>query len=550
MLSLDGEECAVRQCRLHHHTRTEMHGHHQNGNTHHSHHTCNHGHQRFQPHHQQTLSSQLCTHGAVDHTNTPITNPSPCACCTGALNYDFQSNGISPADRTAAAVGSCGVEAVSPQPQNNNMGMGGPRHLQQHRCHHHHHLAKYTEQEATASPQAIDGAVSHLLENQREAEPVEYEYYVWDPAAQEYVQTDQETGEKMLQDPQYFQYHYRLVEDPQNGEADLVPEPVDEHGHPQCREVASLKNSRFAGAASQQRYDHFEEDLPGDLLDAPEALVTPRQTRCCRSPLASRSGCVHAAQTNVGYNFDVLGKENTVPCSAFDFYNQAHYYEASNRDVGSCAADGEAARHRSQKVLRGKNAGPKSDILNALTSHARSFMSCSRPWESGSVTLRARELQIRQLRHLQRVQELEKEELMRRQMLLDEMAASLPKSTQQLFTSDASRSQNRLVGNPRTPTKKAGRPSPVISCLLEGDRKARCDPVNRGRYFRAKWKSDRFLEQQRHPPFDVKAYDAWLKNSGHLLRGRALELQQEEHRLLSQLQQERNTQSNRYGHWM
>ncbi|CDJ40237.1 hypothetical protein, conserved [Eimeria tenella] len=145
-------------------------------------------------------------------------------------------------------------------------------------------------------------------------------------------------------------------------------------------------------------------------------------------------------------------------------------------------------------------------------------------------------------------------------MVLDEMAAALPKAAQQLVHAEAAETAAAAAAG-RT-GKEGSRGCGISSsrsaprrpnCLAaqglyqEADKRFRTDPVSRGRYFRDKWKSDKFLEQQRHPAFDVKAYDAWLKNRGHLIRGRALELQQEEQRLISQLQLQQQQQQQRGG---
>lgn len=41
---------------------------------------------------------------------------------------------------------------------------------------------------------------------------IECEYYVWDSAERQYRRTDSRTGEALLQDPHYVQYHFHLVE--------------------------------------------------------------------------------------------------------------------------------------------------------------------------------------------------------------------------------------------------------------------------------------------------------------------------------------------------
>ncbi|KEP60826.1 UNVERIFIED_CONTAM: hypothetical protein HHA_252230 [Hammondia hammondi] len=71
-----------------------------------------------------------------------------------------------------------------------------------------------------------------------------------------------------------------------------------------------------------------------------------------------------------------------------------------------------------------------------------------------------------------------------------------------------------------------------------GRRLRQHDPVSRGCQLRAAWDGDPFLRQQKRAQFDMKAYDTWLRNKGHLLRAKALELQREEQRLLLLMMQQ------------
>ncbi|CBZ50260.1 conserved hypothetical protein [Neospora caninum Liverpool] len=71
-----------------------------------------------------------------------------------------------------------------------------------------------------------------------------------------------------------------------------------------------------------------------------------------------------------------------------------------------------------------------------------------------------------------------------------------------------------------------------------GRRLRQHDPVSRGCQLRAAWEGDPFLRQQKRTQFDMKAYDTWLRNKGHLLRAKALELQREEQRLLLLMMQQ------------
>nr|PIL96227.1 hypothetical protein TGCOUG_252230 [Toxoplasma gondii COUG] len=71
-----------------------------------------------------------------------------------------------------------------------------------------------------------------------------------------------------------------------------------------------------------------------------------------------------------------------------------------------------------------------------------------------------------------------------------------------------------------------------------GRRLRQHDPVSRGCQLRAAWDGDPFLRQQKRAQFDMKAYDTWLRNNGHLLRAKALELQREEQRLMLLMMQQ------------
>lgn len=430
---------------------------------------------------------------------------------------------------------------------------GGMCHMQ-HLCHCHNtsHCTAPECQEYQAHEQNAglgDAAMTQTSEQQLERQPVEYEYYVWDAVAQEYIQTDQKTGEKMLQDPQYFQYHYRLVENTQDGEPRLLPEPLDE---PRCPEEPEFVNPDVRCYCQSRREcgdDISVAPCMSDLLITPEILITPRGERSCPPSSAVHVACLHEPRNSPRCRLEDCEKENRV-LPAFGVDNRSLENQGSHEDASACVGGTDKLHCRWRKKTRGKCLGPTSGGLSVALSNARYFMSCCRPWEKTPATMRDRELQLRQLRHLQRVQELEKEELLRRQRMLDEMAASLPRSSQHLVTTEVNRTgraKTRHDSDLRISGMKASRPN-VSHGLPEGDRRSRSDPVNRGRYFRAKWKSDRFLEQQRHPAFDVKAYDAWLKSSGHLLRGRALELQQEEQKLVSKMQQERNGGSRRCGY--
>lgn len=423
----------------------------------------------------------------------------------------------------------------------------------QHHCHHHHtsHCVLPVYQNHQMPVQEAGPAVEGVAQSPKrliDEEPVEYEYYVWDAAAQEYVQTDKQTGEKMLQDPQYFQYHYRLVENTLDGETRLLPEPFDEFG---CPELNNLEFPSKGGLvdANQNFLEHVEDtredglNLPHGtgLLNTPKALVTPRRKGCYPPSSKPHVGCLHASRNSPRcHHHELHDKENGVS-SRFAAHNRMHenkFFEEVN-ECDDCGV--EELLRGSYKTTRCKHRGPVADGRGNRRSNMK--LSYSRPWENASVSMRDKELQIRQLRHLQQVQALEKEELLRRQTMLDEMAASLPKTSKQLVTRTG-RVQTALSTDLRTSGKKTYRPSGIPG----GGQRARSDPVNRGRYFREKWKSDRFLEQQRHPAFDVKAYDAWLKSSGHLLRARALELQQEEQRLIALLQQERSSKTKYCGY--
>ncbi|CDJ61800.1 hypothetical protein, conserved [Eimeria maxima] len=479
---------------------------------------------------------------------------------------------------------------------------------QQHRHHHHHHH-NHSQQHSASShipPLPIkssnvlsvsDHAIFPLSPEKEEGEPVDYEYYVWDAVAQEYVRTDRQTGEKMLQDPQYFQYHYRLVENAEDGETLLLPEPLNNaiapwsedqqavlqqqeptpislysdqrddqmcpYPHPDAARDLCHDNEEdtciVSGAHSVEEAakSSFSQRAPhlggGELLQPPHSLlVTPRQGRLDK-PVSAQSRCAQTQQQGMRRCREVLDKENCSQPTTSSTHHRLQDCATNSTLTGHATGWGHEAPNiidrRCNKTPGTKGVECKLDEIEAISSIPRFFISCSRPWENPSASMRDRDLQLRQLRHLQRVQELERDELFRRQLMLDEMAAALPKSSQLLLNAennskacrDAKRpaADRRMKNNNRFPTQAQQR---------DLERRTRTDPVNRGRYFRDVWKSDRFLEQQRHPTFDVKAYDAWLKNSGHLIRGRALELQQEEQRLLSKLQQERSTRLKRCGY--
>ncbi|KAL8270253.1 hypothetical protein Esti_005812 [Eimeria stiedai] len=407
------------------------------------------------------------THGAHKHaTFTEGTN-----CTSAAVRECFACQQPQAADKWACQC----AHGWTCQMHQEDMVVGA--HLDQHPCCRHHCMWPPATQEARS---CIESMPKSLAKEAGE-EPVEYEYYVWDAKAQEYVQTDQKTGERMLQDPHYFQYHYKLVENSQHGEAHMVPERMDGGGladyeereypsevslvdqEPQCFDRHQNGPGNEAGLAKHYR----------KLISKPAALVTPRKQSCASPSLAPHVGCLPEPALTSRSHHGIHERENhTFAC------------EFKNRSKDS------------------------------------------------------------QLKHLQRVQQLEKEELLRRQLILDEMAASLPKVTKRISTSELKNRRSPLYLDDQISVRKPSRPQAAGS-VSGGDRRLRNDPVNRGRYFRAKWKNDRFLEQQKHPAFDVKAYDAWLKSSGHLLRARALELQKEEQRLVSMLQQERKDRMRR-----
>ncbi|KAL8434971.1 hypothetical protein Efla_005054 [Eimeria flavescens] len=400
---------------------------------------------------------------------------------------------------------------------------------------------------AQETKSCFDG-VSHSLHDVLDEEPVEYEYYVWDATAQEYVQTDQKTGERMLQDPNYFQYHYKLVENAQHGDAHLLPERLDGIGYAEFKETEYPSECRCADQdhlCCEPPHDecgnfHGVAPLTPNLLSTPAALTTPRRPRCTSPPAAPDLDCLLEPPLSTRRPREFY-EDN-------DFSSDGIRYPLGDFQVskgGSNACECRVSKNaRSiQRISSGKGFALASETTGAEPSTMRSFFSCSRPWENPSLIMRDRELRVRQLKHLQRVQQLEKEELLRRQLILDKMAASLPKPSKHLPSPDVCKNwETKAPSSELQPyLKKPNRQSGVSGA----DRRARNDPVNRGRYFRARWKKDKFLEQQEHPAFDVKAYDAWLKSSGHLLRARALELQQEEQRLVSMLQQERNRRTKR-----
>ncbi|OEH73606.1 hypothetical protein cyc_03280 [Cyclospora cayetanensis] len=425
-------------------------------------------------------------------------------------------------------------------------------------CYHDRRVDHFTDpsprQQVHGTGAVLTDAPLSSTQAQAEMRQIEYEYYVWDTTTQEYVQTDQETGEKMLQNPHYFQYHYRLVENTNNGEAQLLPEPLDELGCPLYQRNSEQESHPHVEA------DHlYDQQFTEELDDAsgaacvhatsgyqatPESLVPPRQERCCVPKSTHLRCCTHAVRNTLRCNHQAVGKENFASPKCGGHKKVLQLERFCGEGIDTCEASAEAPHTGCRRIPTGKNVRPQLDATHPSHANKSFYSSCSRPWQNSPASIRDRELQVRQLRHLKRLQQLEKDELLRRQMMLDTLAATLPTSTDHAATSERNgthRQKSRPASYTRMSGSKTIRPSP--RCPPEGNRKVRNDPVNRGRYFRAKWKSDRFLEQQKHPTFDVKAYDAWLKSSGHLLRGKVLELQLEEQRLLSKLKQERPSHS-------
>lgn len=535
-------KCAGQSCHRFQHAVTGMQGYH--GAPPNSHPQCFHGNMAVQPH-----QGPLCFEvpGLGDHCEIHDQNASAdytsCACAALMDYFPHRSPRIT---ENSSCHGPCSTMSGQLLHDSACAGMCNA----QHHCQHHHtHCTPpvYQEQHMPAHEVGLyDEGVSLLSDKPNEQGPVEYEYYVWDAVAQEYIQTDQKTGEKLLQDPQYFQYHYRLVENTQNGEACLLPEPLDGMG---SFDLPENSNAWRFGGFKQPCLQQFQaghedgvdsEHYGADALNTPEALVTPRRQECFSPPSPPQVGYMHEPRRSPGHQRRTHEKENQLPF-AFDANKRVHEQQDFEIETTYYDCDVDKLPRERDRTPRGKNRGLASNGMSTVPYNLK-FISCSRPWGNASVRMRDHDLQVRQLRHLQRVQQLEKEELLRRQAMLDEMVASLPRSSKHLAPLGGSRNgraQTPLNTDTRTTGKKISRPR-GLSSLPDADGRVRSDPVNRGRYFRAKWKSDRFLEQQRHPAFDVKAYDAWLKNSGHLLRARALELQQEEQRLVSILQQERS----------
>lgn len=100
--------------------------------------------------------------------------------------------------------------------------------------------------------------------------------------------------------------------------------------------------------------------------------------------------------------------------------------------------------------------------------------------------------------------------------------------------------KRQLLVDKRRPTSGKGPPP-------GGQRARQHDPVTRGRQLRAAWSQDPFLRQQKRVSVDYKAYDNWLRNNGHLLRAKALELQREEQRILLLMMQQQSPQTKKAG---
>ncbi|PHJ19981.1 hypothetical protein CSUI_006185 [Cystoisospora suis] len=104
-----------------------------------------------------------------------------------------------------------------------------------------------------------------------------------------------------------------------------------------------------------------------------------------------------------------------------------------------------------------------------------------------------------------------------------------------------------LNSNKREPAGEKRRPTSAKGPPPGGQRARQHDPVTRGRQLRAAWSQDPFLRQQKRAPVDYKAYDNWLRNNGHLLRAKALELQREEQRILLLMMEQQSPQTKKTG---
>lgn len=396
-----------------------------------------------------------------------------------------------------------------------------------HRCNGENHLVNLgwpaTFNSETWEKPKLDTSYAFSDANAAIGDNVDYEYYVWDEEYGEYVRTDRAIGERLLSDPRYFQYHYRVVESDTNRQRNFVCRDSDVRDKVEHEDVENTLHGAVS-AGKQCLFDEVShphadnastEDLKGRNIQHPNTLEHFDE---CHECIWNSKSFQKGRRQHGG-----------ILCS----------------DHTNCSGSRGPAENTSFKQPNGA-ARPSlqhdcmslKQLLTDGVLKLRPLVSCSRPWERPASS---REQRVKPREWYTVLNSAGgKSGAFRYPSTSSQPYIRFDKLALQYGTTPTHPSKRLDHTGVKTPLERSKYTRfNGASNVQRGDaRKKHSDPVARGCYFRAMWKSDRFLVQQANPSFDIKAYDTWLKNRGHMLRARTLELQKEERRLLMLMQEQ------------